>query len=96
MIDDLQDLININPNSLLAYGTAEVGSLTEYGSVSTQDTLSGRLKVLAPLAFEIDDSSSIKIDAQSLDRLDTIEQIKSVKVFLDYENNLNLVQMQWF
>ena len=87
MIDDLQDLININPNSLLAYGTAEVGSLTEYGSVSTQDTLSGRLKVLAPLAFEIDDSSSIKIDAQSLDRLDTIEQIKSVKVFLDYENN---------
>ena len=43
MIDDLQDLININPNSLLAYGTAEVGSLTEYGSVSTQDTLSGRL-----------------------------------------------------
>ena len=87
MIDDLQDLININPNSLLAYGTAEVGSLTEYGSVSTQDTLSGRLKVLAPLAFEIDDSSSIKIDAQSLEKIDTIEQIKSVKVFLDYENN---------
>ena len=87
MIDDLQDLININPNSLLAYGTAEVGSLTEYGSVSTQDTLAGRLKVLAPLAFEIDDSSSIKIEAQSLEKIDTIEQIKSVKVFLDYENN---------
>ena len=87
MVDDLQDLININPNSLLAYGTAEVGSLTEYGSVSTQDTLAGRLKVLAPLAFEIDDSSSIKIEAQSLEKIDTIEQIKSVKVFLDYENN---------
>ncbi len=86
IIEDLQDLINIKPNSILASGSAQIGSLNEYGSVSTSDTLSGSFKILAPLAFEIDSESEIILDPEPLDSLNEIDEIKSVKIFMDYNN----------
>ena len=87
VIEDIQDLINIKPNAILASGTAEVGSLTQYGSVSTQDTLAGNFKVLAPLAFEIDGESEINLEPQAIDSLDNIEEIREVTIFMDYDND---------
>ncbi len=86
IVEDLQGLINIKPNSILASGSAQVGSLTEYGSVSTSDTLSGSFKILAPLAFEIDSESEINLDPESISSLNDIDEIKSVKIFMDYNN----------
>ena len=87
MVRDLQGLINIKPSSILASGTAQVGSLEEYGSVSTEDTLAGSFKILAPLSFTIDNESEISLEPALLDSLNVIDEIEYVTIFMDYEND---------
>ena len=85
-IDSAQHLINIQPNRIVASGTAEVGSLEEYGSVTSVDTISGRLLIAAPLAFEMNGDSRIELDAEELESI-TVEQLESARLFLDYKND---------
>jgi len=87
MVRDLQGLINIKPSSILAFGTAQVGSLEEYGSVSTIDTLAGSFKILAPLSFTIDNESEISLEPELLDSLNVIDEIEDVTIFMDYKND---------
>ena len=87
MVKDLQGLINIKPSSILAFGTAQVGSLEQYGSVSTEDTLAGSFKILAPLSFTIDNESEISLEPESLDSLNVIDEIEYVTIFMDYKND---------
>ena len=84
-IDSAQHLINILPNRITATGQAEVGSLDTVGTVTTTDTLSGKMVVAAPLVFTIDDSSRIEGDPQSLDKIE-VEQIEEATLYLDYMN----------
>ena len=84
-IDSAQHLINIQPNRIVASGTAEVGSLEEYGSVTTADTISGSLIMAAPLAFEINENSRIEVDAKELESI-AADAVESARVFLDYQN----------
>ena len=63
-IDSIEQLINIKPNRIIATGNAKVGSLNDYGYVSTSDSLSGFLTIAAPLAFEIDENSEIELDPE--------------------------------
>ena len=84
-IDSAQHLINIQPNRIVASGTAEVGSLEEYGSVTTADTISGSLIMAAPLAFEINENSRIEVDAEKLESI-SADAVESGWVFLDYQN----------
>lgn len=86
-VEDVQGLINIKPNSILAFGTAQVGSLEQYGSVSTEDTLAGSFKILAPLAFTIDSGSEIKLEPEPLDSLNIVDEIENVTIFIDYKND---------
>ena len=86
-VKDLQGLINIKPSSILAFGTAQVGSLEHYGSVSTKDTLVGSFKILAPLAFTIDNASEIKLEPELLDSLNVVDEIEYVTIFMDYKND---------
>jgi len=85
-IDSAQHLINIQPNRIVASGTAEVGSLSEYGSVTMEDTISGNLIMAAPLAFEINGDSSIELDADEIESIE-VEKVESAKIFLDYDND---------
>ena len=84
-IDSAQHLINILPNRITVTGQAEVGSLDTVGTVTTTDTLSGKMVVAAPLVFTIDDSSRIEGDPQSLDKIE-VEQIEEATLYLDYMN----------
>ena len=88
-VDSVEQLINIKPDRIVASGNARVGSMFEYGSVSVQDTISGNLTIAAPLAFEITDESKIDIDPSELDSI-SAENLVSVKVFLDYNNSLEI------
>ena len=88
-IDSIEQLINIKPDRIIATGNAEVGSLDEFGFVSTADSLSGLLIITAPLAFEINEESQIELDHQEFSPID-IDDLISAKVFIDYENNLEL------
>ncbi len=84
-VDSAQELINIKPNRITASGSARIGSLDVYGSVSSSDTLLGNLKIAAPLAFDLGSGSRIDIEPRSLESIN-LEDVKSVKVFLDYDN----------
>ena len=61
-IDSIEQLINVKPNRIIATGNAKVGSLSDYGYLSTSDSLSGFLSIVAPLAFEINENSNIALD----------------------------------
>ena len=88
-VDSVEQLINIKPDRIIASGNARVGSLSEFGSVTVQDTISGSLTIAAPLAFEINDQSKIDVEPSELDKIE-IEDLVSVKVFLDYNNSMEL------
>ena len=88
-IDSIEQLINIKPNRIIATGNAKVGSLNDYGYVSTSDSLSGFLTIAAPLAFEIDENSEIELDPEEFQAIE-IDDLISAKLFFDYENNLEL------
>ena len=88
-IDSIEQLINIKPNRIIATGNAKVGSLNDYGYVSTSDSLSGFLTIAAPLAFEIDENSEIELDLEEFKAIE-IDDLISAILFIDYENNLEL------
>ena len=84
-VDSAQELINIKPNRIIASGSARIGSLDVYGSVSSTDTLLGNLNIAAPLAFDLGSGSKIDIEPRPLESI-SLDDVKSVKVFLDYGN----------
>ena len=88
-VDSVEQLINIKPDRIIAMGSAEVGSLNDFGFVSTSDSLSGLLTISAPLAFEINENSDIELDHEEFEAID-INDLISAKVFIDYDNNLEL------
>ena len=88
-IDSIEQLINVKPNRIIATGNAKVGSLNDFGSVSTSDSLSGLLRIAAPLAFEIDENSEIELDPKEFKAIE-IDDLISAILFIDYENNLEL------
>ena len=88
-VDSVEQLINIKPDRIIALGSAEVGSLNDFGFVSTSDSLSGLLTISAPLAFEINENSDIELDHEEFEAID-INDLLSAKVFIDYDNNLEL------
>ena len=57
--------------------------------MSTSDSLSGLLTISAPLAFEINENSDIELDHEEFEPID-INDLISAKVFIDYDNNLEL------
>ena len=85
-IDSAQNLINIQPNRIVASGIAEVGSLNQFGSVTISDTISGKLTIAAPLSFEINEDSRIELDAEEMESV-TVERLEGSRIFLDYEND---------
>ena len=88
-VDSVEQLINIKPDRIIAMGSAEVGSLNDFGFVSTSDSLSGLLTISAPLAFEINENSDIELDHEEFEPID-INDLISAKIFIDYDNNLEL------
>ena len=88
-IDSVEQLINIKPNRIIATGNTKIGSLNDFGSVSTSDSLSGILKIAAPLAFEIDENSEIELDPEEFKAVE-IEDLISATLFIDYRNELEL------
>ena len=88
-IEGLENLINIKPDKIIAFGTAEIGSINEFGSISMSDALNGSINILAPFSFEIKENSNIVLDYEKLDAINS-DDIINAKLFIDYENNLDL------
>ncbi len=88
-VQGLEELINIKPNKIIAFGSAKIGSIDDFGSISISDSLNGSINILAPFSFEIKEDSNIKLEHEKLDAIN-IDDLVKAKVFVDYENNLDL------
>lgn len=88
-VGGLEELINIKPNMILAFGSAEVGSIDNFGSISMLDSLSGSIDIFAPFSFEIEDDSKIELEHEKLDAIN-FEDIVDAMIFIDYENQIDL------
>jgi hypothetical protein len=90
IIPNANELINIQPDMILAFGSARVGGDGTSGTVTSDQTIAGLLSVVAPLELEIGPDAQITTDpelATEADAEETIpEELEEMIVFIRYEN----------
>ena len=91
IIPNASTLINIQPDKILAYGSARVGGDGTSGTVTSTDMIAGLLSVRAPLELEIGPNASISTDPKLVTKADAVEtipeEIEDVVVFINYDNS---------
>ncbi len=90
IIPNANELINIQPDMILAYGSARVGGDGTSGTVTSDQTISGLLSVKAPLELEIGPDAQITTDPElttEADAGETIpEELEEITIFIRYDN----------
>ena len=89
-------LINIQPDQILAYGSARVGGDGTVGSVTSDDVILGELSVRAPLEFEIGQDALITTDPTLLNENESEivpEEIENIVLFVQYDNDFEFGSM---
>ena len=90
IIPKANQLINIQPDMILAYGSARVGGDGTSGTVTSDQTIAGLLSVKAPLELEIGPDAQITTDPElttEADAGETIpEELEEIMVFIRYDN----------
>ncbi|MDP6457457.1 MAG: hypothetical protein QF669_08425 [Candidatus Marinimicrobia bacterium] len=88
IIPDAEALINIKPDSILAFGKAIVGGgedvITFYGT----ETFKGKFLISIPFVFELTDAAVVELDAEKVER-EFPEELEALKIFLDYDNQFD-------
>ena len=91
IIPNASTLINIQPDKILAYGSARVGGDGTSGTVTSADVISGLLSLRAPLELEIGPDATITTDPELVTKAgaaETVpEDIEDVVVFISYDNS---------
>ena len=90
IIPNANELINIQPDMILAYGSARVGGDGTSGTVTSDQTISGLLSVKAPLELEILPNAQITTNPElttEADAEETVpEELEEIMVFIRYDN----------
>ena len=90
IIPNAKELINIQPDMILAYGSARIGGDGTSGTVMSDQTIAGLLSVRAPLELEISPDAVITTDPELTTEADAGEtipgEIEEIKVFIRYDN----------
>ena len=91
IIPNANTLINIQPDKIMAFGSARVGGDGTSGTVSSAGVIAGLLSVRAPLALEIGPDATITTDPELVTKTsaeETVpEEIEDVVVFISYDNS---------
>ena len=91
IIPNANTLINIQPDKILAYGSARVGGDGTSGTVTSAGVIAGLLSVRAPLELEIGPDATITVDPELVTKADAAEtvpeEIEDVVVFISYDNS---------
>ena len=91
IIPNASTLINIQPDKILAYGSARVGGDGTSGSVTSAEVIAGLLSVRAPLELEIGSDATITINPELVTKTSAAEtvpdEIEDVVVFISYDNS---------
>ena len=90
IIPNANELINIQPDMILAYGSARVGGDGTFGTVTSDQTISGLLSVKAPLELAILPNAQITTDPELTTKADAGEtipgELEEIMVFIRYDN----------
>ena len=90
IIPNANTMINIQPDKILAYGSARVGGDGTSGTVTSAGVIAGLLSVRAPLELEIGPDATITIDPELVTKADAAEtvpeEIEDVVIFISYDN----------
>ena len=90
IMPNAKELINIQPDMILAYGSARIGGDGTSGTVMSDQTIAGLLSVRAPLELEISPDAVITTDPELTTEADAGEtipgEIEEIKVFIRYDN----------
>ena len=90
IVPNASTLINIQPDQILAYGSARVGGDGTIGSVTSDEIILGELSVRAPLEFEIDQDALITMDPTLINENGSEivpEEIENIVLFIKYDND---------
>ncbi|CUV10296.1 hypothetical protein MGWOODY_Mmi938 [hydrothermal vent metagenome] len=91
IIPNASTLINIQPDKIMAFGSARVGGDGTSGTVSSAGVIAGLLSVRAPLELEIGPNATITTDPELVTKADAAEtvpdEIEDVVVFISYDNS---------
>ena len=96
IVPNASTLINVQPDQILAYGSARVGGDGTIGSVTSDEIILGELSVRAPLEFEIGQNALITTDPTLLNENDSDivpEEIESIVLFVEYDNDFEFGSM---
>lgn len=96
IVPNASTLINVQPDQILAYGSARVGGDGTIGSVTSDEIILGELSVRAPLEFEIGQNALITTDPTLLNENDSDivpEEIENIVLFVEYDNDFEFGSM---
>jgi hypothetical protein len=90
LVPNATELVNIRPERILVYGSAQVGAQDVHGTVTSSQGIAGVLSVRAPLELAITPDASIVTDPELLAGEQTVntipDEIEEVSLFLTYDN----------
>jgi len=84
-IPNAEDLINIKPNKILAYGSASIGG---EGSVATDQYIEGKMRILVPMEIVIEDEAEFSTEADLVSE-EIPDQIESVTITAEINNDFD-------
>ncbi len=96
IVPNASTLINVQPDQILAYGSARVGGDGTVGSVTSDEIILGELSVRAPLEFEIGQDALITTDPTLLNENESEvvpEEIENIVLFVQYDNDFEFGSM---
>jgi len=96
IVPNASALINVQPDLILAYGSARVGGDGTVGSVTSDEIILGELSVRAPLEFEIGQDALITTDPTLLNENESEiipDEIEHIVLFIQYDNDFEFGSM---
>ena len=96
IIPNASTLINVQPEQIIAYGTARVGGDQTVGSITSDQIIIGELTVRAPLEFEIAQDAIITTEPTLFNENNSElvpEEIENIVLFIRYNNDFEFGSM---
>ena len=82
---DASELINIKPDSIVAFGKAIIGGTNDIVTYRGNESFSGLFSISVPFVFELLEDAKIDLDIEKVDQ-NFPEDIESITLFIEYEN----------
>ncbi len=88
-IPDAQNLINIKPESIVAFGTATVGGGIASGTVAADQYIQGNFVIEAPLELILTDDAQVEMDPEEVDTEKFPQELERLVLYARYDSEFD-------